>query len=341
MHPESISCDATFGTENTKKQLFTLATRDGNNKAFNCGVAYIPNGQAWVFWHCFRYCLKTLWGETVTKRVSLMCTDGCVQEYQAFINNAGEGGSFPNAVHTLCYFHTATLSFNKNVSLPVGTDPEEMHRAIDVGSGSVLKPHIVNSIKTWVTTHLRPLEKMWLNVERLYLCTMDLRTTSISESMHASMKSGFDGVRAGMDTTSSANAVVGKSTRRQKQQQRLNAREQERTVKWSEMPTTRHLTEYCLMKAKEEWDVANTCKNGSRGVVGVQGTRLMWRTICPSRLHSAPPCEGSPPKFFVVLLWVTITDEVSVSTHIRRDEASIDEHVWRTMALAVPTLLWL
>ncbi|KAG7338736.1 SWIM zinc finger domain protein [Nitzschia inconspicua] len=76
--------------------------------------------------------------------------------------------------------------------------------------------------------------------------------------MHASMKSGFDGVRAGMDTTSSANAVVGKSTRRQKQQQRLNAREQERTVKWSEMPTTRHLTEYCLMKAKEEWDVANT-----------------------------------------------------------------------------------
>ncbi|KAG7348757.1 hypothetical protein IV203_011354 [Nitzschia inconspicua] len=87
---------------------------------------------------------------------------------------------------------------------------------------------------------------------------MDLRTTSISESMHASMKSGFDGVRAGMDTTSSANAVVGKSTRRQKQQQRLNAREQERTVKWSEMPTTRHLTEYCLMKAKEEWDVANS-----------------------------------------------------------------------------------
>ncbi|KAG7368905.1 MULE transposase domain containing protein [Nitzschia inconspicua] len=287
--PESISCDVTFGTENTKKQLFTLATRDGNNKAFNCGVAYIPNGQAWVFWHCFRYCLKTLWGETVTKRVSLMCTDGCVQEYQAFINNTGEGGTFPNAVHTLCYFHTATLSFNKNVSLPVGTDPEEMHRAIDVvrwfvkswffdlesceeynhsrsyliawleqGSGSVLTPHIVNSIKTWVTTHLRPLEKMWLNFERLYLCTMDLRTTSISESMHASMKSGFDGVRAGMDTTSSANAVVGKSTRRQKQQQRLNAREQERTVKWSEMPTTRHLTEYCLMKAKEEWDVANS-----------------------------------------------------------------------------------
>ncbi|KAG7339132.1 hypothetical protein IV203_020075 [Nitzschia inconspicua] len=87
---------------------------------------------------------------------------------------------------------------------------------------------------------------------------MDLRTTSISESMHASMKSGFDGVRAGMDTTSSDNAVVGKSMRRQKERQRLNARDQERTVKWSEMPTARHLTEYCLMKAKEEWQVAKT-----------------------------------------------------------------------------------
>ncbi|KAG7350225.1 hypothetical protein IV203_009585 [Nitzschia inconspicua] len=61
-----------------------------------------------------------------------------------------------------------------------------------------------------------------------------------------------------MDTTSSANAVVGKSTRRQNESQRLNARDQERAVKWSEMPKVRHLTEYCLMKAKEEWDVANT-----------------------------------------------------------------------------------
>ncbi|KAG7351278.1 MULE transposase domain containing protein [Nitzschia inconspicua] len=231
MHPESISCDVTFGTENTKKQLFTLAARDGNNKAVNCGRAFIPFGQAWVFWHCFRYCVKVFWGESITNRVSLMCTDGCVQEYQAFINNTGDRETFPNAVHTLCYFHTATLSFNNNVSLPPGIAPEAMQRAIDVvrwfvkswffevenceeyihsrssliawlerGGGSVLESHTVNSIKTWITTHLRPLEKMWLNFERLYLCTMDLRTTSISESLHSSMKSGHDGVRAGMDT---------------------------------------------------------------------------------------------------------------------------------------------
>ncbi|KAG7340137.1 SWIM zinc finger domain protein [Nitzschia inconspicua] len=85
---------------------------------------------------------------------------------------------------------------------------------------------------------------------------MDLRTTSISESMHASMKSGFDGVRAGMGTALSANTAVDKSKRRLKERQQQNAREQERNVKWSEMPTAQHLTEYCLLKAKEEWDVS-------------------------------------------------------------------------------------
>ncbi|KAG7369893.1 MULE transposase domain containing protein [Nitzschia inconspicua] len=212
MHPESISCDVTFGTENTKKQLFTLATRDGNNKAFNCGRAYIPNGQAWVFWHCFRHCLKVFWGETITNRVSLMCTDGDVQEYQPFINNTGEGQTFPNAVHTLCYFHTATISFNNNISFPKGTGKEAMDDAIEVvrwfvkswffevesfeeynhsrlyldswlerGGGSVLEPHIVNSLKTWVTTHLRPLEKMWLN----YAVTKRVSMTMFAVRWHS------------------------------------------------------------------------------------------------------------------------------------------------------------
>ncbi|KAG7373839.1 SWIM zinc finger domain protein [Nitzschia inconspicua] len=85
---------------------------------------------------------------------------------------------------------------------------------------------------------------------------MDLRTTSISESMHASMKSGFDGVRAGMGTALSANTAVDKSKRRLKERQQQNAREQERNIKWSEIPTAQHLTEYCLLKAKEEWDVS-------------------------------------------------------------------------------------
>ncbi|KAG7341841.1 hypothetical protein IV203_006933 [Nitzschia inconspicua] len=52
--------------------------------------------------------------------------------------------------------------------------------------------------------------------------------------------------------------AVDKSKRRLKERERENAREQERNVKWAEMPTAQHLTEYCLMKAKEEWDVSTS-----------------------------------------------------------------------------------
>ena len=55
MHPESLCCDTTFGTENTKKELFDVAGLDGNNKGFNAGRAYIPNAQQWVFSYIFKY----------------------------------------------------------------------------------------------------------------------------------------------------------------------------------------------------------------------------------------------------------------------------------------------
>ncbi|KAG7363942.1 hypothetical protein IV203_037144 [Nitzschia inconspicua] len=91
---------------------------DGNNKAFNCGRAYIPSGQAWVFSYIFKHVLPEFWGEPITSRLSLMSTDGCAQEYQAFIRNTGKGNTFPNAVHSLCSFHLAILGFNANVSCP-------------------------------------------------------------------------------------------------------------------------------------------------------------------------------------------------------------------------------
>ncbi|KAG7345079.1 hypothetical protein IV203_032610 [Nitzschia inconspicua] len=37
-----------------------------------------------------------------------MLTDGCPQEYLPFIQNTGVGTTFPNATHSLCYFHTAS-----------------------------------------------------------------------------------------------------------------------------------------------------------------------------------------------------------------------------------------
>jgi hypothetical protein len=115
MHPEFCCCDTTFGTNNKKKELFTLAFLDGNNKAFNGGRAFIPSAQAWTFQTLFKYCLPTFWGPVITSRLFLMITDGCVQEGASFINNIGVGVAFPNAIHGLCYFHLAIQGFTKNV----------------------------------------------------------------------------------------------------------------------------------------------------------------------------------------------------------------------------------
>ena len=115
MHPEFCSCDTTFGTNNEKKELFTIAFLDGNNNSFNGGRAYIPSAQTWVFNTIFKHCLPLFWGPTISKRLSLMVTDGCIQEYSAFINNCGSSKAFPNAIHALCYFHLAVQGILKHV----------------------------------------------------------------------------------------------------------------------------------------------------------------------------------------------------------------------------------
>ena len=45
MHPEMLQVDTAHGTNKEKKELFTLASSDGNNKAFNATKAYILNAQ--------------------------------------------------------------------------------------------------------------------------------------------------------------------------------------------------------------------------------------------------------------------------------------------------------
>ena len=44
-----------------------------------------------------------------------MLTDGCTQEYLAFINNMGKHNSFPNAQHGLCNFHLLDKGYNTHV----------------------------------------------------------------------------------------------------------------------------------------------------------------------------------------------------------------------------------
>ena len=113
MFPEFCCCDTTFGTNREKKELFTLASLDANNQGFNCGRAFVPNSQSWVFHLLFKHCLPTFWGKAVTEKLQLMITDGCTQEYMSFIRNTGVNRPFPNAIHGLCDFHLLVMSFHK------------------------------------------------------------------------------------------------------------------------------------------------------------------------------------------------------------------------------------
>ena len=90
MHPEMLQADTTHGTNKEKKELFTLASLDGNNKAFNAGRAYIPNAQRWVFTVIFKECLPYFFGPIIIQRNRLMLTDGCSSEYLSFLANSGK-----------------------------------------------------------------------------------------------------------------------------------------------------------------------------------------------------------------------------------------------------------
>ena len=148
MHPEFCAADTTFGTENTKKELFTLTFKNGNNQLLNGGRAYIPNAQKWVFEMMFKELLPTFWGPEICERLRLVITDGCCNEYVSFMQNIGinkDGGnkSFPNAVIGLCYYHLVIQGFKRSVtpSLPKEGSEYELNK--------LLIPKIKEYIKSW------------------------------------------------------------------------------------------------------------------------------------------------------------------------------------------------
>ena len=54
MHPGSLMVDTTHGTNKERKELVTIASKEGNNRAFNACRAFILNQQQWVFYLPFQ-----------------------------------------------------------------------------------------------------------------------------------------------------------------------------------------------------------------------------------------------------------------------------------------------
>ena len=143
MHPEFCSADTTFGTEKSKKELFTLTFKNGDNKVLNGGRAYIPNAQRWVFMMMFSELLPAFWGSHVCERLRLLITDGCCNEYLSFIGNIGYKKSFPNAVPGLCYYHLVNQGYDRLVKPSLKKEGKEGQ------INRVFVPKIIQYIKTW------------------------------------------------------------------------------------------------------------------------------------------------------------------------------------------------
>ena len=288
MHPEFCAADTTFGTNNEDKELFTLAFKDGNNKAFNGGRCFIPNAQKWVFNMMFKYCLPAFWEEEVCNNIRLLITDGCTQEYLPFILNIGFEKTFPKAVHGLCYYHLAIQGFKNNVQGNVPNigkyaesaekvvktiknwvktwffeveDREEYeHSRVKFDSWvreqeNVTVPSVtVEAIFIWIKNSLEPLECLWVNYYRLLKFGLNGRTTSIGEALHWASKGSWDGVRCSMTPATSAMTQMTQAERKGKKLQQLNARNVQSTNLWSESKTKDDLTDWAERYSAEQWE---------------------------------------------------------------------------------------
>ena len=89
----------------------------------------------------------------------------------------------------------------------------------------VLGSTLVECISHWIKIKLDPYDTMWLNYKRLWTAGFNQRTTSIGESMHFSMKNGFDGVFASSAPHISASKMMDKAERKGNEIQKYNAQE--------------------------------------------------------------------------------------------------------------------
>ena len=292
MHPESWQADTTHGTNNEKKELFTVASLDGNNKGFNVCRAYIPNAQTWVFSLLFNECLPLFLGQTIMSRNRLVVTDGATNEYLPLILATGHNSAFPNTVHGLCYFHLGVLGWLKHVhphitkSMKDKVFSRKMIKQIKqwvkswfydtennmeymfsrhlfflwIGSlRPLMSENFIDSVINWVKVNLTPYEVMWLNHNRLHVEGFNTRTTSVGEGMHFSMKNGFDGIKANQSPHVSAGIMMDKSVRNLNAIEIYNSHELNRNRTYNNGERGEYLTDYAYKFAETELALSKLC----------------------------------------------------------------------------------
>lgn len=112
----------------------------------------------------------------------------------------------------------------------------------------------------WIKSSLEPLEVLWANYYRLCTEGLNGRTTSIGEALHWATKGAFDGVKASMCLSTSANTQMTQAERKGEKVARLNAQNVQMNSLWSNSNTHEYLTDYAERLSSEECYLAEERK---------------------------------------------------------------------------------
>lgn len=118
MYPEFISGDATEDTNSEERPFYTLLGKDNMNQSFAHTWCFMPSNATWMYSWLFEEGVPTLHPGTACKRVHLIVTDACNQEFTAISNCIGRGKDmsrvYPHAWHRWCGWHRVNRNFTND-----------------------------------------------------------------------------------------------------------------------------------------------------------------------------------------------------------------------------------
>jgi MULE transposase domain/SWIM zinc finger len=111
--PEVLKMDTTFKTNNERRPLLTISSRDSDGKVIVVLEAFLPNECTWIFRWILMDVLLAMLGTEHLARVKMIITDGDTQEMTMVDSLIKE--RFPNIIRQRCDWHLITRGFERNV----------------------------------------------------------------------------------------------------------------------------------------------------------------------------------------------------------------------------------
>jgi len=198
-------------------------------------------------------------------------------------------GTFPNAVHALCYYHLHLQNWLKFIAkwVPENDTAKKYARWASewirswffevetkaeyddsktkfydwlASVRTVISEPCYDAIRDHVLKKLYPHEEKWVNYQRLFMLGYSEKCTSIGEGLHASMKAGQYKVDGRMSIDQSAMAMVDKAESKGRKKSQKNAAQLSRTKLWSQSETSGDLVKNAEITAEEYHNLSKKVK---------------------------------------------------------------------------------